>query len=274
MDVWFNENQTPAVRLGLRIGQVIHRERTSYQELTVLDTEAYGRMLVLDGAVQTTDRDEFVYHEMITHVPLVIHPCPRRVAIIGGGDGGAVREVLKHPTVEEVHLVEIDERVVETSKRFFPAISVGLSDPRAVVDVTDGIAWVKNARDFDVIMVDSTDPVGPATGLFEPAFYQAVAAALAPDGIMVAQSESPFLEPDVIQTVQRGMRTAFPAVYLYLAAVPTYPSGLWSFSLGSRGPRPGPAAPGRIVGTTRYWTPAVHEAAFALPPFVQDLIDA
>ncbi len=272
MDVWFTENQTASVRLGLKVQSVLHQETTPYQELVVAETAAYGRMLVLDGAVQTTTVDEFVYHEMITHVPLMIHPRPKKIGIIGGGDGGAVREALKHPSIESVHLIEIDAQVVAAAKRYFPEISIELDNPRAHVHCTDGIEWVRQARDFDVMVVDSTDPVGPATGLFQAEFYQAVASALGDDGVMVAQSESPYLEPDVIQMVVRGMRSAFPIVRLYLAAIPTYPSGFWSFTLGSKGPLPGPADAQRTNFATRYWTPDVHQACFQLPKFVEDLL--
>jgi spermidine synthase len=251
---------------------VLHQETTAYQELVVAETKAYGRMLVLDGAVQTTMVDEFVYHEMITHVPLMLHPHPARVGIIGGGDGGAVREVLKHPSVESVHLIEIDEAVVQAAKRYFPELSRDLDNPRATVSCVDGIQWVREARNFDVIMVDSTDPVGPAVGLFQPDFYQSVANALGDQGIMVAQSESPFLEPEVIQMVVRGMRTAFPFVRLYLAAIPTYPSGLWSFTLGSKAPLAETVDLSRAPQPTRYWTPEIQHAAFTLPQFVQDLL--
>ncbi len=270
--MWFTENQTPSVRLGLKVKSILHQAMTPYQELMVAETDAYGRMLVLDGAVQTTVMDEFVYHEMITHVPLMIHPHPQRMGIIGGGDGGAVREALKHPSVEQVHLVEIDAEVVRQAKRYFPEISVELDNPRTQVHCTDGIEWVRQARDLDVLVVDSTDPVGPAVGLFQPEFYQSVADCLGEEGVMVAQSESPFLEPEVIQMVVQGMRTVFPVVRLYLAAIPTYPSGFWSFTLGSKGPLPGPADLSRAKFATRYWTPAIHEAAFALPQFVEDLI--
>lgn len=273
MDVWFTEQQTKSVTIGLKVNEVIWREQTPFQELAILDTAAYGRMLVLDGAIQTTLRDEFVYHEMIAHVPLASHPHPRKVAVIGGGDGGVIREILKHPTVEEAHLVEIDERVVETARRFFPEISAGLQSDRAHVHFTDGIEWVRQARDFDVIIVDSTDPVGPATGLFTPEFYQTVFEALAKDGLMVAQSESPFLQPHIIRQVYRGVAQAFPLVGLYLAAVPTYPSGLWSFTLGSKSNFPGVLPePGRTLDC-RYWTPEIHRAAFVLPKFVQELLE-
>ncbi|HBQ96186.1 MAG: polyamine aminopropyltransferase [Firmicutes bacterium] len=269
MNTWFSELQTRNVSLGIRIEDVLWHEKTQYQELAVLQTEAYGRMLVLDGAIQTTTQDEFVYHEMITHVPLLLHPNPRRVAVIGGGDGGAIREILKQPGIEEAHLIEIDEKVMEASKRFFPEIAQGLEDDRAHVHFTDGIAWVKQARDFDVIIVDSTDPVGPAEGLFAPEFYQNIYDALSRDGIMVAQSESPFLEPDIIQRVVAGVSRSFPVTRLYLASVPTYPSGLWSFTLGSKQPlRPAR----RVPLETRYWTPNIQDSCFHLPRFVEDLI--
>ncbi|CAB1130236.1 spermidine synthase; polyamine metabolism [Candidatus Hydrogenisulfobacillus filiaventi] len=274
MNVWVTEWQTPDVGLSLKVKAVLWQERTPYQELAVVDTEAYGRVLLLDGAIQTTDRDEYVYHEMITHVPLTVHPHPRRVAVIGGGDGGTIREILKHPEVEEVHLVEIDERVVEASRRFFPRIAEKLDDPRVHLHFTDGIAWVRDARNFDVILVDSTDPVGPAEGLFTPAFYASLAAALGPDGIATVQSESPFLQADLIRRIHTGMRASFAGVYLYLANVPTYPSGLWSFTLGSKGPDPGAARPGPAGMATRYWSPEVQAAAFRLPVFVQELVRA
>ncbi|MGC8488985.1 MAG: polyamine aminopropyltransferase [Clostridia bacterium] len=270
-NVWFTELQTNDVTLGLRIKAVLHRETTAFQQLLVLDTDAYGRVLVLDGAIQTTERDEFVYHEMMAHVPLTLHPHPRRVGIIGGGDGGVLREVVKHPEVEEAHLIEIDERVIEASRAYFPGLAVAFEHPRSHVHVTDGIKFIREAPEpFDVIIIDSTDPVGPAEGLFGEAFYQSVFRALGDDGIVVAQSESPLLEPELIQTVQRGLRSAFPVVTLYLGAVATYPTGLWTFSLGSKKPLLAPRAVGEL--NTRYWTPAVQDAAFVLPPMVRELL--
>ncbi|MDA8192391.1 MAG: polyamine aminopropyltransferase [Thermaerobacter sp.] len=274
MNTWFTEQQTESVRLGLKISSIVWQQRTPFQELVVAETDAFGRMLVLDGAVQTTVADEFVYHEMITHVPLFAHPHPRKVAVIGGGDGGAIREILKHPEVEEAHLVEIDGQVIDAARRFFPTISRDLDDKRAFLHVTDGIEWVRQARGFDVMIVDSTDPVGPAEGLFAPPFYRSIAEALNPDGILVAQSESPFLNASVVRRVVSGVRASFPVTRLYLAAIPTYPSGLWSFTLGSKTAL---NAHGRhqqevLTAPTRYWTPALQESCFALPRFVEELI--
>ncbi|MCL4318387.1 MAG: polyamine aminopropyltransferase [Firmicutes bacterium] len=269
MNTWFTELQTHNVSLGLKMEDVLWHEKTPYQELAVLETEAYGRMLVLDGAIQTTASDEFVYHEMIAHVPLLLHSKPRKVAVIGGGDGGAIREILRHPGIEEAHLIEIDEKVMEASKRFFPEIAVGLEDDRAHIHFTDGIAWVKQAKDFDVILVDSTDPVGPAEGLFVPEFYQSIHDALSDEGIMVAQSESPFLEPDIIRRVMDGVSRAFPVTRLYLSSGATYPSGLWSFTLGAKNTLP---APRQVPLKTRYWTPDIQKSCFHLPGFVEELI--
>ncbi len=272
MHIWFTENQTEDVSLGLRVQSVLWHENTAYQELAVLDTAAYGRMLTLDGAVQTTIADEFVYHEMITHVPLSLHLNPKKIAVIGGGDGGSIREILKHPSVEEAHLIEIDDKVVEASKRFFPEISVSLDHDKAFVHYTDGIAWIKNASNYDVIIVDSTDPVGPAEGLFKPEFYQSIFDALGEHGIMVAQSESPFLHPHLVQRVFHGVRSAFPTTRLYLASVPTYPSGLWSFTLGVKGEMASQLRPELLDMGTRYWTPKLQQSCFILPRFIEDLV--
>lgn len=269
---WFTEYQTDALSLGLRIKSVLTSKTTEYQDLLVVDTETYGKLLALDGAVQTTDRDEYVYHEMITHVPLFMLDAPKKVAVIGGGDGGAIREILKHPSVEEAHLIEIDEEVVNTAREHFPEISVALDDPRAHVHCTDGIEWVKEARDFDVIIVDSTDPVGPAEGLFQAQFYQTIAQALTATGIMVAQSESPFLHQGLIRQMRDGMRTAFKDVRLYCAAIPTYPSGYWSFLMASKeAVAPSPRTDSTPLNT-RYWTPQLQRAAFVLPRFVEELM--
>ncbi len=274
MELWFTEKQTKALALSTAVSRTIHAERTPYQDLAVIETEQYGRMMVLDGMVMLTEADEFVYHEMIAHVPLTVHPAPREVLVIGGGDGGTVREVLKHRSVTRVALAEIDERVVEASRRFLPTVSAGLSDPRLTLAIGDGIEHVRQHPDtYDVILVDSTEPIGPAAGLFGEDFYRMTAAALHRDGIMVAQTESPFLNGDLISQVHVNLRAAFPHRRLYLASIPTYPSGLWSFTLAAKEevahlePRSVPD-----LGT-RYYSRDVHRAAFALPPFVAALVN-
>jgi spermidine synthase len=276
MELWFCERQTPHVGLLLGVKATLHRERTPYQELCVVDTFQYGRMLTLDGAVMTTEADEFVYHEMIALVPMHTHPRPRRVLVVGGGDGGVVREVLKHPAVERVDLVEIDEAVVRVSREFLPGIACALGDPRCHINIADGIEFVgrQNAA-YDVIIVDSTDPVGPAVGLFSPRFHESVRRALAPGGVFVAQTESPVVHLAVVESSLRSVAAIFPLARLYLAPVPTYPGGLWSFTLGSLGPDPlaVPADHWRPE-KTRFWTPDVHRAAFALPAYIAGMAAA
>jgi spermidine synthase len=274
MDLWYTEKQTENMGLSLKVESLLHRETTPYQELAVLDTVQYGRMLVLDGMVQTTEKDEYVYHEMITHVALYTHPNPRRVAVVGGGDGGAVREILKHPSIEKVVLAEIDEAVIEAARRYLPSISSALDDPRVDIMVGDGIAHIKTRRDaYDIVFVDSTEPVGAAVGLFSRDFYQAIHEALTEDGILVAQTESPYVNASLIEKSFGHIRSIFPVSRLYLACVPTYPTGLWSFSLGSKKYDPLQVDfKARQAVPTVYYNPDVHRAAFALPNFVRDLI--
>ncbi|NLN16157.1 MAG: polyamine aminopropyltransferase [Firmicutes bacterium] len=275
MDLWYTEKQTENMGLSLKVNAVLHRETTPYQELAVLDTVQYGRMLVLDGMVQTTEKDEYVYHEMITHVAMYTHPNPRRVAVVGGGDGGAVREILKHSSVEKVVLAEIDEAVIEAARRYLPSISSALDDPRVDIMVGDGIAHIKARRGaYDVVIVDSTEPVGAAVGLFSREFYQAIYEALTEDGVLVAQTESPIVNASLIEQSFRHIRGIFPISRLYLACVPTYPTGLWSFSLGAKKYDPLQVdfqARQRVPAV--YYNPDVHRAAFALPNFVRDLIE-
>lgn len=274
LELWFTEKQTPNLGLSLSITRTLREEQTEFQHLAVMDTLQYGRMLVLDGMVQTTIADEFVYHEMITHVALNTHPNPRRALVIGGGDGGAIREILKHDTIEKATLVEIDRRVVEVSKELLPEISCGLSDPRAEVFYDDGIKHVAEKKNYyDVIVVDSTEPIGPAVGLFAKPFYQSIFEALTDDGIMVAQTESPFVNSDLIRSVTRDIRSTFPICRLYLASIPTYPSGLWSFTMGSKKHDPLAADPSRFKRfPTRYYRPEIHHSCFGLPQFVEELV--
>lgn len=273
MNCWFTENQSAGLRISCRVRVMLHREESPFQEIAVYDTDQFGRLLALDDVIMTTTADEFIYHEMMAHVPLITHPDPKRVLIVGGGDGGVVREVIKHP-VAMVHLVEIDGRVIEVSKTFFPTISSGLRDPRVKVIIADGIEHVrKSAGLYDVIIVDSTDPVGPAVGLFEEGFYRSVHDALAGDGLFVAQTESPFFNGDLIGRLQGTLRKIFPSVFLYLASIPTYPGGLWTISMGSKKHHPDRFQADRAAGlSTRYYSADVHRAAFALPPFVRELL--
>lgn len=274
MDLWFTEKQTPELAISCSVKSTVFREKTKYQDLAVFDTYQYGRLLALDGVIMTTEADEFFYHEMITHVAMNTHPRPEQVLVIGGGDGGSVREVLKHPTVKRVVLAEIDEGVINASRQYLPTISAGLSDPRVRIEITDGIVYVReHPNEFDVIIVDSTDPVGPAVGLFAHEFYQGVSRALRTDGIMVAQTESPVVNKEMIKKIWGNLKGVFPVTRMYLGIVPTYPTGLWSYTLGSKGPDPLAVQAEKFVPLeTQYYTPDLHRSAFILPPFVQELL--
>ncbi len=274
MELWFTEKQTPNLGLSCKITGTLHTEQTEYQDLAVVDTVQYGRMLVLDGMVMTTEADEFVYHEMISHVALHTHPNPKRVLVVGGGDGGAIREILKHDSVETAVLAEIDRRVVEVSQQYLPSIAGSLTDPRVTLAIGDGVAHVREHQGaYDVILIDSTEPIGPAVGLFSREFYQDVYQALTPDGIMVAQSESPFVNQDVIQMIHRNLAGVFPLKYLYLASIPTYPSGLWSFTMASKKWDPLQVDfTGKKQFNTKYYNSGIHYGAFKLPQFAAELV--
>ncbi|MGE5583426.1 MAG: polyamine aminopropyltransferase [Bacillota bacterium] len=275
MELWYTEKQTPNLGFSCKITRTLHTEQTPYQDLAVIDTVQYGKMLVLDGMVMTTEVDEFVYHEMITHIALNTHPHPERTLVVGGGDGGAIREILKHSSVREAVLAEIDRRVVEVSQQYLPSIAGALTDSRVTLAIGDGVEHVRQSKNkYDVILIDSTEPIGPAVGLFSRQFYQDVFAALKPDGIMVAQSESPFINQDVIKMIHANLKGVFPLKYLYTANIPTYPSGLWSFTIASKKYDPLKADPTQFPKLkTKYYTPEVHFGAFRLPRFVQDLVE-
>ena len=273
LKLWFTEHQTEDYGITFRVNHVYESEQTEFQRLEMVETDEFGTMLLFDGMVMTTDRDEFVYHEMVAHVPLFTHPNPKSVLVVGGGDGGVIREVLKHPSVEKAVLVEIDGKVIEYSKKYLPNIAGGLDDARVEVIVGDGFMHIAEAvNEYDVIMVDSTEPVGPAVNLFTKGFYSGISKALKEDGIFVAQSDNPWFTPDLIRDVQRDVKEIFPITKLYIANVPTYPSGLWTFTIGSKKHDPLAVAPERFHEIeTKYYTPELHTAAFALPKFVKDL---
>lgn len=274
-EVWFTEQQTPYLGITLKIRKTLHHEVTEYQEIAVHETYQFGRLLTLDGVVQTTECDEFVYHEMMVHVPILTHPRPRRVLVVGGGDGGVVRETLKHPSVEKVTMVEIDRRVIEVSKQYLPNISCGLDDPRVEIVIGDGIEFVKGVRDpYDVAIIDSTDPVGPAIGLFSEDFYASLNPALGPQGVFVAQTESPFSGLERIKAVYSSVKRQFPVARVYLIDVPTYPGGTWAITLGSKGPDPLKASlHGCYELATKYYSAEVHHRAFILPPFLKEALE-
>ncbi|MCT2538274.1 polyamine aminopropyltransferase [Aquibacillus koreensis] len=275
MDLWFTEKQTKHFGITAKVKKTHHTEQTAFQQLDMIETEEWGNMLVLDGMVMTTQKDEFVYHEMVAHVPLYTHPNPKHVLVVGGGDGGVIREVLKHKSVEKATLVEIDGKVIEYSKQYLPKIAGDLDDPRVEVKVDDGFMHIANSEEeYDVIMVDSTEPVGPAVNLFSRGFYDGIAKALKADGIFVAQTDNPWFKADLIKQVYQDVKEIFPVTRLYTANIPTYPSGLWTFTMGSKEHDPLKVKQDRFDPIeTKYYTSDLHFAAFALPKFVKDLTE-
>ena len=271
-DIWFTEYQTRHLRLGLSITKVLANIQTPFQHLLVVETDEYGKLMALDGAIQVTEKDEFTYHEMLAHVVLTAHPNPRRVLIVGGGDGGSAREAVKHPSVEEVVLVDIDQEVINASRQFFPALSSGLEDPRVTLLTMDALEYVRGKKgEFDVVIVDSTDPVDFAEGLFREPFYRDVHRALNGEGLIAAQTESPFTDPDILTGSALEMKRVFPIVKVYWGAMPTYPTGMWTYLAGSKVHDP-EELKSPLPGRTRYYAGRVHRASFVLPPFLEELL--
>ena len=273
---WFTEYHGPGTGLTMRVLRTLYSARSPFQEIAIVETEDFGRVLLLDGVVQTTERDEFIYHEMLAHVPICAHPGPKNVLIVGGGDGGCVREVLRHETVERITLVEIDEMVVDCCRAFLPGVAGGLDDPRVAVRIEDGVQFIAGCEEaFDVILVDSTDPVGAANPLTQVSFFRAAKRALRPGGLYAAQTQGPVFEGRRMRRITRRIRRVFPGASTYLANIPTYPGGIWSFALAPKSkrtavrPRPRAMPPGE---KTRYYSPAVHAAAFTHPPYVAEIL--
>lgn len=272
---WFNEKNTDGYEVKWKINKILHREKTPYQELAVVDTREWGKALILDDALQVSEKDEFIYHEMIAHVPMFSHPAPRDALIIGGGDGGTLREICKHDVLQSIDMVEIDDRVVQASKEYLPSIAAAFGDPRVKLHFRDGIQFVKNPpRQYDLVIVDSSDPVGPAQQLFTKEFYTNIFKCLKDDGMMVVQSESPLFYKDVFTSVYRNISSVFPITRVYLTWVPTYVSGPWSFTIGSKVYDPGQASGDRAtIDDLKYYNDKVHAAAFALPGFIEDMLN-
>jgi spermidine synthase len=271
---WVGETYQDVIQFNYRITKTLYHQRSSFQDIKIVDSVRMGRMLLLDDCMMTTEADEFVYHEMITHPALIAHPKPESVLIIGGGDGGTVREVLKHPSVQRIVLAEIDGDVINVCKEYLPAIACGLDDPRVTIEVGDGFAYVnKTQADFDLILVDSTDPVGPGQILFSPEFYQSVFKALKPDGIMVNQTESPFAQSSELKPIFDRLKDIFPIVRPYTGSIPTYPFGFWSWTFCSKQYMPTinlrTDAQAELSKHTQYYNAGIHQAAFALPNFYQ-----
>lgn len=276
-DLWLQEKVRDQVGQIVRVSEVLLSEKTPFQQIDVLETDQFGRIMVLDGAINLGEKDEFIYHEMLAHVPLFVHPRAETLLVVGGGDGGVVREVLKHP-INRIDLVEIDQRVIEISQQYFPDVSCGLDDPRVHIHIEDGTRFVGRVADaYDVIVVDSTDPIGVGAALYEEAFYRNVYRALREDGIVTTQSESPFFDQDIIKDLYPKLRNVFPLVRTYLAPVPFYPGTLWSFAFCSKGIDPlkdfNPSDALIRQIETRYYDEQVHKGAFIIPQSIRNVLE-
>ncbi len=281
MEDWFAEPPYAGCQQRYRVVERLHTQTTAFQTLEVLDLEGPGRSLILGGTLQTSLNDEFTYHEPLVHIPMFAHANPHRALIVGGGDGGALRHVLFHPSIDRALEVEIDQAVVEASLRFLPEISEGAySDPRAELRIEDGALFLAAADErFDVILIDSTDPVGPAAALISDQFLQDTKRGLAPGGLVAMQSGSPISQPREWHATVRAFKKAFRIVKPYLGYVPIYPAMLWSWVIGSDEVDPTSfddvSVRGRVEGLAsplRLYNTAMHRAAFALPTFVQTLL--
>lgn len=272
---WFTEHASDAHRMQWGINQVLYRGKSAYQTVEIFESAEWGRCLVLDGVMQTTMGDEYIYHEMLGLVPLTAHPNPQDVLIIGGGDGGLVREVLKVATVRRVTLVEIDELVVSVSRQFLPGISCALDDDRVEIVYGDGATFLESAlSQYDAILVDSTDPegTGPGTVLYTEAFHASVRSALKPQGVFAQQTGTPFYNPEVVSMVSADLARQFPLAHVFWTTIPTYPGGLFTFAAASLGPNL--ASPLWIpTFKTRWYTPDLHRHAFILPELIKPLVD-
>jgi len=269
MSIWFTEELHPYYRKGIRIKRILADEQTQFQHLQFVETEFFGNAMILDGIIQLTERDNMGYHEMIVHVPMLAVGQPRRVLIVGGGDGGALQQVLRYPSVEEVVICELDQRVVDLARQHFAA-SFGdpWVDPRAKLLVRDAFGFLEeNPGQFDVIISDTTDPIGMAERLFSNEFYKLLVRALTPAGAAATQCEQPFFDTELIKQIYQAAKALVKNPAYYYANIPTYPGGGIGFMYVSNTPWENGLKTGLPPGANQYINPEIHRAAFALPEF-------
>ncbi len=279
MELWYSENHTDDVKFSIKVDKQLCSFKSEYQEIDVFTSKEFGRFLTLDGYMMLTEKDEFIYHEMITHVPMAVHPKAKNILVIGAGDGGVCRELIKYPYIESIDVVEIDEKVVEISKEFLPQTACGFDDPRVHIHYADGLKYIRKVHDkYDIIIVDSTDPFGPGEGLFTKEFYGNCFKALKDDGIMVNQHESPFYEEDKIamQRAHKRIVMSFETSRVYQAHIPTYPSGHWLFGFASKKYHPTKDLDAKkwndLSIKTKYYNTNLHKGSFYLPNYVEELL--
>jgi spermidine synthase len=276
---WFTENWTKDIKFSVRIKSLLHEEKTPYQHLVFYDSYELGRFFTLDGIMMANEKDEFVYHDMIVHTPMSIHPDVKNVLVIGGGDGGSVRELTRYQTIKTIDMVEIDEAVVRGCQKYFKITTTGLNDPRVNLRFEDGLKYVSTThKTYDLIIVDSTDPIGPGEGLFSMRFYENCYRILAEDGILINQHESPYFEKEALEMkrAHKKIKSLFPIASVYQAFIPTYPSGHWLFGFASKKYHPINDFKQSYAQTcglkTKYYNSKLHIGSFALPTYVLETL--
>jgi len=279
MDLWYTENHTENVRFSIKINKQLASCTSDFQRIDILDSIEFGRILILDGYLMVTQKDEFIYHEMITHVPMAVNPAIENILVIGAGDGGVVRELCRYDTIKHIDMVEIDKLVVELCKQYLPSLSCSLTDSRVSIFYEDGLKFVRRKQNiYDLIIVDSTDPFGPGEGLFTKEFYGSCYNALKEDGILVNQHESPYYQNDAraMQRAHKQIKSTFPVSKVYQAHIPTYPSGHWLFGFASKKFDPVADLKDDIWNNLKipamYYNTKLHKGSFALPNYVKELL--
>ena len=275
---YYHEITPSGFGIAIKAGKVLFSDNSPFQKVEVFETDSQlGRVLTLDDLMMTTEGDEYHYHEMIAHIPMMQHPCPKSVLVIGGGDGGTIREVMKHKTVERAVLCEIDGMVIDACKQFLPTISCELDNPKVEILVQDAIEYIKDKKDeFDIILIDSTDPMGPGEGLFTEEFYTNGKNSLKKGGIVAAQSESPFVNREEIKKMYNLLKKVFPTVSTYTSNIPTYPGGYWAWAFCSVDVKPleyfNEERAAEIIPTCKIYNKEYHNARFALPNHLKELL--
>ena len=279
MERWFHDEHTDNVKLAIRVDYQVFSAQSEIQRIDVLESKEFGKILVVDGDLMLTEKDEFIYHEMISHVPMAVHPQVEKILVIGGGDGGVVRELAKYDTVEQIDVVEADPLLVEVCRKYFPQMACSLNDPRVHIYHEDGLRFIRSKSDaYDLIIIDSPNPFGAGEGLFTKEFYGNCFNALHEDGIMINQHESPFYKEEAFQCQRMHKRIieSFPISRIYQAHIPSYPSGHWLFGFASKRYHPIHDMDGiqwKLRGIqTKYYLPRLHEGVFALPAYVEELV--
>ena len=281
MEFWYTEEHTNNVRFSIKVNKLLYSEESEFQRIDVFDSKEFGRFLTLDGLMMLTEKDEFIYHDMIVHIPMATNPNIKKVLVIGGGDGGTIRELTRYETIEKIDMVEIDKQVVDACKKYLPQTASKLDDTKVQLFFEDGLKFVRSKKDeYDLIIVDSTDPFGPGEGLFTKEFYGNCYKALKKDGILVNQHENPYYTDYANSMIRahKRIKETFPICKVYQAHIPTYPSGHWLFGFASKTFDPIEDLDGdrwnNLGLKTKYYNIELHKGAFAIPNYVKELLES